>query len=87
MMRSAVWEGNLELAYILHSSEDEWNRYVSSGWHAFYQWARQHPDDAEVIQAVNGSHRSQEMYVKYRRKYERHVMLVLQRSMAESKDE
>lgn len=82
-----IYEENLELAYIFHSSDDEWDRYVSSGWHAFYQWARQHPDDAEAIQAVNGSHRSQEMYVRYRRKYERHVMFVLQRGMTELKDE
>lgn len=79
-----IYQEELELVYIFHSSDDDWDRYVSAGWHAFHQWARDHPEDPEAIAAAKGSHRSQEMYVRYRRKYERHVMFVLQRSIAES---
>ncbi len=76
-----IYQENLELVYIFHSSEDDWDRYVSSGWHAFYQWVRHNPEDPEAIEAIKGSHRSQEIYVKYRRKYERHVMFVMQKGI------
>jgi SAM-dependent methyltransferase len=76
-----IYQEDLELVYIFHSSNDEWDRYVSSGWHSFYQWVRQSPEDPEAIEAAKGSHRSQEMYIRYRRKYERHVMFILQRSI------
>jgi len=68
LLRMAREEG-LELAYVLHSTRDDWDHYESENWRGLLAWLEEnptHPERADVLQRL---HDSQEEYLRYGREY------------------
>jgi SAM-dependent methyltransferase len=68
LLQMARAEG-YEVAYVLHSSRDEWDRYVSENWRGLLRWLQEHPEHPERQDVVDHLHESQEEYLRYGREY------------------
>jgi hypothetical protein len=60
-------EDGLEVVYTLVSNQDDWDRYEGLQWYAAGQWAREHPEDADVDEVLERVRESREIYLKWGR--------------------
>ncbi len=58
-----------DLEYVLHSSQDEWDRYEADNWHALVRWIEGNPEHPERQQVIDHLHESQDEYTRYGRMY------------------
>lgn len=65
-----ISEEGFELVYLLHSSRDEWDRYISSNLYHMIRHLQEHPDDLQRESILTFQKRWQDMYVSYRKKYQ-----------------
>lgn len=64
-----VREVGLDVATVIHSSEDDWDRYESGIWQALLAWLRDRPDHPERDFVIDYLHRLQDEYFGYGREY------------------
>jgi SAM-dependent methyltransferase len=60
-------EHGLEVVYTLVSNQDDWDRYEGLQWYAAEEWAREHPEDADVVEVTECVRESKEIYLKWGR--------------------
>jgi hypothetical protein len=60
-------EHGLEVVYTLVSNQDDWDRYEGLQWYAAEEWAREHPEDADVEEVLERVGESKEIYLKWGR--------------------
>lgn len=60
-------EQGLEVVYTLVSNQDDWDRYEGLQWYAAEEWAREHPEDADVAEVLERVRESREVYLKWGR--------------------
>jgi len=60
-------EFGLETAYILVSSQDNWDKYEGLQWYAAEQWAKENPDDPDVAYVLKDVRGDKEAYLKWGR--------------------
>jgi hypothetical protein len=60
-------ECGLELMYTLVSSQDDWDKYEGLQWYAAEEWAREHPEDADVEEVLERVREGKRLYLKWGR--------------------
>ena len=60
-------EEGLTPLYCAAASPDDWDRYVTLQWHATDEYARAHPDDADLPELLARQARERERYLKWER--------------------
>lgn len=68
-----------ELVYMVHSSQADWDRYISSNLYYNVKWLKENRDHPEWQQRLESHRRWQEMYIKHRSRYEACVALLMTR--------
>ncbi len=58
----------LEIDWILRSTVDEWDRYMSLQWQSINTYARENPDDDQAQQFAEWARDEQEAYLRYQRR-------------------
>ena len=66
-----------ELVYMLHADSADWDRYISSNCYHTARWLELNPEHPDRRQALDSHRRFQDMYVRYRRKYQESVALLM----------
>jgi len=57
----------LKLAYTLVSNADDWDRYHGLQWYAVEQFARDHPEDADLAEVLQRADKDRELYLTWER--------------------
>jgi hypothetical protein len=57
----------LDLIYTLVSSQDDWDKYEGVQWYAAEEWAREHPQDADVGEVLERVREGKRLYLKWGR--------------------
>ena len=57
----------LSFLYTVVSNEDDWDRYEGLQWQAAERYAAAHPDDPDVEQLLQTSHKSRDVYLRWGR--------------------
>jgi len=70
-------EEGFEIEFVVRASGDDWDRYVSSSWYGLLRWIDENPDHIERQYVIDYLHKSQDMYLKYQRKYEGWALYIL----------
>ncbi|MCK5125372.1 MAG: class I SAM-dependent methyltransferase [candidate division Zixibacteria bacterium] len=60
---------DLDLAYMVRSSPDEWNRYETANWEGMISWLNENPDHSERQEVIDKMHEWQDDYFRYGRQY------------------
>jgi SAM-dependent methyltransferase len=68
-----------ELVYMVHSNRADWDRYISSNLFYNVKWLTTNRNHPEWQQRLDSHRRWQEMYVRYRSRYEACVALLMTR--------
>jgi len=68
ILRMAREEG-LEIIYVLHSSQDDWDHYIAENWRGLSDWLDENPTHPEREDVVRHLHHGQEEYLRYEREY------------------
>ncbi|MCZ7558014.1 MAG: class I SAM-dependent methyltransferase [Bacteroidia bacterium] len=63
----AVAAHDCEMLWLLRSTKDEWDRYMSMQWHAITRHAAEHPHDAEAQEFLEWMRDEQDVYLRYQR--------------------
>ena len=74
-----VQEEGFELVYMVHSDIADWDRYIASNLYHTARWLKEHPDHEDRQRRLEGHRRWQEMYVRYRRRFQESVALLMTR--------
>jgi SAM-dependent methyltransferase len=59
----------LETETVLHSNQDEWDRYESANWYGLARWIEANPDHPDLPDVAAHLHESQDEYMRYGREY------------------
>lgn len=62
-------EEGLELIYVLHSSQDDWDHYESENWRGLSDWLDENPTHPQREDVMRHLHESQEEYMHFTREY------------------
>ncbi|MFP4459923.1 MAG: methyltransferase domain-containing protein [Candidatus Zixiibacteriota bacterium] len=71
-------EHNLELIYIIRSSDDDWAEYEASNWYSLAEWLRENPDDPKADPVSDHLRISQKEYFQYFRQYLNFAVYILE---------
>lgn len=66
LLRS-IADNDCELLWLLRSTHDEWDRYMSLQWQAIAAHAAANPGDTQAQEFLDWSHDEQEVYLRYQR--------------------
>jgi ubiquinone/menaquinone biosynthesis C-methylase UbiE len=58
-----------ELEYIIHSSQDDWDRYISDSWYGLIRWLEENPNHPDYEQVFKHFRTDQDDYLKFQRQY------------------
>jgi ubiquinone/menaquinone biosynthesis C-methylase UbiE len=58
-----------ELEYIIHSSQDDWDRYISDNWYGLLRWLEENPDHPDLEQVFKHFRTDQDDYLQFQRQY------------------
>jgi len=58
-----------ELEYIIRSSYDDWDRYISDTWYALIRWLEENPDHPDRKQVFEHFRSDQDDYLQFQRQY------------------
>jgi hypothetical protein len=64
-----VRKENLDLAYVVRSSHDDWDNYEASNWDGLLLWLDENPDHPERDDVIRHLRKNQDEYVGYVREY------------------
>lgn len=76
LLRTLVEEG-FELVYMVHSEVADWDRYISSNLFHAVRWLRENRDHPDWRERLEKHRRFHDMYVRYRRRYQEFVALLM----------
>ncbi|XHH07927.1 MAG: SAM-dependent methyltransferase [Candidatus Bathyarchaeia archaeon] len=54
-----------ELEYIIRSSRDDWDRYVSDSWYGLIRWLKENPSHPDYMQVFNFFRADQDDYLQF----------------------
>jgi ubiquinone/menaquinone biosynthesis C-methylase UbiE len=55
----------LELEYIIHSSHDDWDRYISDSWYGLIHWLEENPNHPDYEQVLKYFRADQDDYLQF----------------------
>jgi ubiquinone/menaquinone biosynthesis C-methylase UbiE len=58
-----------ELEYIIRSSQDDWDRYISDSWYGLIHWLEENPNHPDYEQVFQHFRTDQNDYVQFQRQY------------------
>lgn len=58
-----------ELEYIIRASNDDWDRYISDGWHGLIRWLEENPTHPDYEQVFDYFRIDQDDFLKFQRQY------------------
>ena len=58
-----------ELEYIIHASNDDWDRYISDSWCALIRWFEENPTHTDYEQVFKYFRTDQDEYLQFQRQY------------------
>ena len=58
-----------ELEYIIRSSQDDWDRYISDSWYGLLRWLEENPTHPDHEQVFNYFRTDQDDYLQYQHQY------------------
>jgi len=58
-----------ELEYIIRSSSDDWERYISDSWYSLLRWLEENPDHPDHEQVFKFFRADQDEYLQYQHQY------------------
>ncbi len=64
-----IHEEGLDMAYMVRSSQDEWDRYETANWEGMISWMKENPDHPERQEVLDKMYEWQDDYFRYGRKY------------------
>jgi SAM-dependent methyltransferase len=74
-----VRKEDLDLAYVVRSSHDDWDTYEASNWDGLLLWLDENPDHPERDDVIRHLHKIQDEYVGYVREHMGWAVYVLAR--------
>ena len=74
-----VRKGDLDLAYVVRSTQDDWDTYEASNWDGLLLWLDENPDHPERGDVIRHLHKIQDEYVGYVREHLGWAVYVLAR--------
>lgn len=64
-----VNDEGFDMAFMVRSSRDEWDRYETANWEGLISWVWENPDYPEKQEVIDKLHEWQDDYFRYGRKY------------------
>jgi len=58
-----------ELEYIIRSSQDDWDRYISDSWYGLLRWLENNPNHPDHEQVFKHFRTDQDDYLQFQRQY------------------
>ncbi len=58
-----------ELEYIIRSSQDDWDRYISDSWYGLLRWLEENPNHPDYDQVFKHFRTDQDDYLQFQRQY------------------
>jgi ubiquinone/menaquinone biosynthesis C-methylase UbiE len=58
-------DAGFELEYIIHSSQDDWDRYISDSWYGLLRWLEENPNHPDHEQVFKYFRTDQDEYLQY----------------------
>lgn len=64
-----IREEEAELLYVIHASQDDWDRYESDNWYGLIRWLEENPGHPDALQVAQHLHTTQEEYLTVGREF------------------